>query len=592
MSDNLSPAQSQALRSLRSILYESGIDQRDDSLLISLLEVESWNVERAARMVQDDNAEERRRSGADDETRTSTREPMEHFEIDDSEVTSLRNLRSGQGSGAPSQRPAGAGLGSRPYGSHPNSSGALTNFLWSALTFPFTLAHSLLLLIARILRLRSLFPGLFGHSGNMLGGRDGRRRFGEATDPKVCAERYIRDLEEETGGTIGGTPRRGNGPQVYEVGGEQSASKGEFENPATPRVKLPPFFSGGYADALKVIKEEIKILVVILTSREHGDVELFRKKTLTDTDLVDALSSSNFVVWGGDVKEREAYQVSTLLEATTYPFVAFIALQPTRSLSSTRSRNSASSGNSTPRPAVLSRLEGSPLTATSASTIVSHITDVLLPRTNPYLERLRNEKRRRERERELKAEQDRAYLEASRRDAERVAKKREEERRLREEELERQRQREEKDALERKRLEWRMWAKAALVPAEPDASEDKVVRLSFRLPNGRNVARFFRATDTLQGVYAFVETASIDPGAALTNPRRPTGYEHEYNFSLVLGYPRRRLGPEGLKGGAQGEEIGSIDGLYPSANLIVEGKVDGMSNDDDESDSDEESEDE
>lgn len=265
--------------------------------------------------------------------------------------------------------------------------------------------------------------------------------------------------------------------------------------------------------------------------------------------------------------------VATQLEATTYPFIAFIALQPPRGSRRHGVGGSSSSASASPRLAVLSRLEGSPLSATSASTIISHVTDVLLPRTQTHLDRLRSEKRRRELERELKAEQDRAYLEASRRDAERVAKKREEERQ-RALEVERKRQEEaHKHLFEQQRRQWITWAKTQLVPREPSPGESDTIRLAFRLPNGRNLSRHFRKTDALEAAFAYVETAaaatdSDDDGSRQTDP--PAGYQHEFKFSLVLGYPRQRLGTDKLR---TSPILGEIEGLGSSANLIVEGKV-------------------
>ncbi len=231
--------------------------------------------------------------------------------------------------------------------------------IWTALTFPFSLASSLLLFLARLLRIRALF-----------GGGDTSRGL-ERSDPRTSAERFVRQLEEQTGGTTSRSIAA-------------SSSNGDVGNSETraPALKrLPPFFVGGYADALRSAKEQIKILAIVLVSREHGDVDRFKTNTLTDGDLVDLLSRDDFIVWGGDVREREAYQVATTLQASTYPFVAFIALQPPRPAS----RTSAGSSSSSPRAAILSRLEGSPSSATSAASIASHISDVLLPGRAPTL---------------------------------------------------------------------------------------------------------------------------------------------------------------------------------------------------------------
>ena len=557
--------QQEAIASLRSILHSSGSSVPDDDVLATLLEVEGWNVTRAARLVEEDSTAERRRSGADDETiaRSFAQDPRVRGSMDfDQPLMSPGSRRIPHGTGAPSSLPGGAGL--RPY-SRPGDNGTMSvaQMIWTALTFPLSLASSLLLFLARILRLRALFPSLFG--GNSASRGVGR------SDPRTSAENFVRELEEETGGTASRT--------VVSTVDEGSR--------APPPKRLPPFFIGSYADALRSAKEQIKILAIILVSREHGDVERFKQNTLTDSDLVELLSHDDFIVWGGDVREREAYQVATTLQASTYPFVAFIALQPPRP----SSRTSVASSTSSPRAAVLSRLEGSPSSATSAGVIASHISDVLLPRTRTYLDRLRAEKRRREMERQLRADQDRAYQEASRRDAERIAQKREEER---QKALAAQRAREEqeqKELFRRKQEAWQKWALHNLVPPEPTASKE-AVRLSFRLPSGKTLVRRFSPNDTVETVFAFVESASSLAEAESTAgaAQRPSDYQHVYQFSLVTGYPRKRI--EFAQTSSM--PLKDVDGLAQGASLIIEGQVLGdrlAATDDEEEEDDDENDD-
>ena len=557
--------QQEAIASLRSILHSSGSSVPDDDVLATLLEVEGWNVTRAARLVEEDSTAERRRSGADDETiaRSFAQDPRVRGSMDfDQPLMSPGSRRIPHGTGAPSGLPGGAGL--RPY-SRPGDNGTMSvaQMIWTALTFPLSLASSLLLFLARILRLRALFPSLFG--GNSASRGVGR------SDPRTSAENFVRELEEETGGTASRT--------VVSTVDEGSR--------APPPKRLPPFFIGSYADALRSAKEQIKILAIIMVSREHVDVERFKQNTLTDSDLVELLSHDDFIIWGGDVREREAYQVATTLQASTYPFVAFIALQPPRP----SSRTSVASSTSSPRAAVLSRLEGSPSSATSAGVIASHISDVLLPRTRTYLDRLRAEKRRREMERQLRADQDRAYQEASRRDAERIAQKREEER---QKALAAQRAREEqeqKELFRRKQEAWQKWALHNLVPPEPTASKE-AVRLSFRLPSGKTLVRRFSPNDTVETVFAFVESASSLAEAESTAgaAQRPSDYQHVYQFSLVTGYPRKRI--EFAQTSSM--PLKDVDGLAQGASLIIEGQVLGdrlAATDDEEEEDDDENDD-
>lgn len=560
MASERSSSQQSAISDLARVLAASGCSAPGEDVLATLLEVEQWDVSRAARLIEDNSAAERRRSGADDESIARSFAQYEEQPFDESASASL--LRSGNsGSGAPSRFPGGAGL--HPDRRQlPRGGASLAELIWSTVTFPFSLASSLLLFLARLLRLKSFFPGLFG------GLSDSQARRSRTSNPRECAEEFVKELEDDTGGSASSV-----------VGAEvREGDSGELQAPPKPR--LPSFFLGGYNDALRAAKEQIKILAVILVSREHGDIDTFKRTTLIDADLVSLLSQGDFIVWGGDVREREAYQVATTLQASTYPFVAFISLQPARTSGRRGLASDQGSLGSTPRPAVLSRLEGSPLSATSAATIASHISDVLLPRTRTYLERLRAEQRRRENERELKAEQDRAYLAASRRDAERVMKKRDEESRKAQEATRLRIEQEQKDAMQRQQREWQQWAHEHLVPSEPPTSESSL-RLSFRLPSGKVLARRFRASDTVEIMFAYIETASLSASGADTQRSSPPGYVHTYQFNLVTGYPRKKIAVT-----LATTTLGDLEILSPSANLIVEGNVLGDTFDDDDRDDD------
>ena len=389
--------------------------------------------------------------------------------------------------------------------------------LWRLGSWPFSVVGSVLLWVLRMTHLVQSHG-----SGNS-------SRFSE--DSVASAQRWIDILERDTAGSV------------------------SLDALALNRTPLPPFVACSYSDALRMAKQNTKILVVVLTSQVHGDNHLFRQQVLTNTALVRMLQSTDFLVWGGDVQSREGFQVATLLEASTFPFMAFIALQPRRS----RSR-----GTTVLHPAVLSRIEGSPQSVLSASAICSHIQDVLLPRTQSYLSQLRREQRQRAMERELRAEQARAYAESSRRDQERILQRRTEEKQ-RVYEAHSAAALEAHRAEQRQRVaEWRMWAQAHLVPREPVSNRSTEIRVSIKLPDGRNLQRHFRPTDTLEQLYAYVDT--IDSQVDEPPVCAPPGYEHSFPFPLVQTYPRRVL----PNNEALARPLEDLEGFGPSANLIVE----------------------
>jgi len=488
---------------LRDELSHQGLlrdQQPDDEVLQMMLEVEGGSPSEVARAIMDAHSAERR-------VTTDSERP--------SEPVAVR---------------APAAINPNNFGDTPEHGPVQHLFmmlwdqpwfgaLWRLGSWPFSLVGTVLLWVLRVTRLvhtPESSPGTIS-------------RFAE--DPAMSAQRWIDALERDTAGSVSSDAVSSN------------------------RTPLPPFVACSYSDALRMAKQSTKILVVVLTSQVHGDNHLFRQQVLTNSTLVRMLHSTDFLLWGGDVQTREGFQVATLLEASTFPFMAFIALQPRRS----RSR-----GTVVPHPAVLSRIEGSPQSVLSASAICSHIQDVLLPRTQSYLGRLRREQHQRVMERELRAEQDRAYAESSRRDHERILQRRAEEQQRASEAhsaaiFEAQRTQQQQLI-----AEWRMWAQAHLVPKEPVANRGTAIRVSIKFPDGRNLQRHFRPTDTLEQLYAYVDT--IDSQVDEPPVCAPQDYQHSFPFTLVQTYPHHVLPNQG----SFGVPLENLEGFGPSANLIVE----------------------
>jgi len=369
-------------------------------------------------------------------------------------------------------------------------------------------------------------------------------------DPMVAADRLVRQLEEETGAIC--VSRVGLSLQEGELGHAVS----EGEGPEKRKI-LPDFWIGSYKTALETAKKDIKILCVILMSEEHEDMPEFRRNVLTDPDLARVLTDNAILTWAGDVRDREAYEVAQSLQATTYPFVAFIALQ-TRGL---RTGASSSTSGAT-RLAVLSRHEGSPLSATSAPTLQAYITSTLIPRITPLLTRLRNEQRTRQAERLLREEQDKAFRDAEKRDRERIEKRRAEERARLEAEEEKRRQAEAAAAHAGAREQWRRWARKTIVP--PELKEG--VRVGIRLPDGRRLVRNFAPESTLEQLYAFVDVQSLPADSETTaDPETPpSNFTPQWDFQLASTYPRTEI-PY-----AKDTRIMDVPALQHGANLIAE----------------------
>lgn len=222
----------------------------------------------------------------------------------------------------------------------------------------------------------------------------------------------------------------------------------------------------------------------------------------------------------------------------------------------------------------------------SPAAFVTHISHTVIPRTQPFLQRLRAAEQQRVRERQLREEQDRAFEESMRRDGERIRAARQREREAEAQaaqEAERERfKREQQDRRQRRRRDkevWRRWARRSLVPDEPSQG----VRVTVRIPSGQRRMRVFPPSAPVQALYAFVETLSIpvdqSPIEDPTSP--PAGYEHEWGFQLATTFPRVVVPCE------EGVAVGDIEVLRGGVVLVVEGNGDESSDEDEDEDEDE-----
>lgn len=327
-------------------------------------------------------------------------------------------------------------------------------------------------------------------------------------NPRDTAARFIRELEEE------------HGPNEL------------------------PFHEGGYASAFDLAKKDLKFLLVVLVSPEHDLTSSFLRDTLLSPDVVAFLRdpSNNILLWAGSVSDSEAYAVSSALNCTKFPFSGLIVHTP--SVSSSAMGIAARIAGPTPPSQYLAKLKAAMATHTEA------------------LNRVRAQRAEQNATRNIREQQDSAYERSLATDRERKRKQKEAAEAAAAAE---KAAREAEEAAERyaaNLAQWRKW-RASSLPAEPDASEQDVVRVSIRLPSAERVVRKFRADAAIEDLYAFVECYDVLQSAeSAEGAQEPEDFEHEYAFQLVSPMPREVY--ELKAGGTVKQRIGR------SGNLIVE----------------------
>lgn len=280
------------------------------------------------------------------------------------------------------------------------------------------------------------------------------------------------------------------------------------------------FHENGYAQAYDLAKKELKFLLVVLLSPGHDDTEAFVRGTLLSETVVNYINDpqNNIILWGGTVRDSEAYQVSTGLKCSKFPFAALISHTPQDSSTSM---------------STIARISG----LTTASTFVARLRTAIADQ-KPALEQVRATKDEQQASRNLRSEQNSAYERSLAQDRERARQKREAQAAQLRAEQEEKAAAEAEETKQRNVERWRLW-RVQSIEAEPSPTPKDVSRLSIRLTTGERVIRRFNSQAPLEELYAFVECYDVlRAGDSSGSAPRPEGYKHEFGFRLVSPMPR------------------------------------------------------
>ncbi|KAJ3334462.1 hypothetical protein HDU91_002717, partial [Kappamyces sp. JEL0680] len=87
-----------------------------------------------------------------------------------------------------------------------------------------------------------------------------------------------------------------------------AAREFQKEFTATYGDKTPKFFEGAYSLALERAKQNLQYLLVVLQSDLHDETRSMAQGTLTNDSFLNYLTEKNILVWGGNIRESEAFK--------------------------------------------------------------------------------------------------------------------------------------------------------------------------------------------------------------------------------------------------------------------------------------------
>jgi hypothetical protein len=72
--------------------------------------------------------------------------------------------------------------------------------------------------------------------------------------------------------------------------------------------KGPKFYEASYSQSLERAKQNLQYFLVYLHSEGNDDTDVFCKQTLIADTFVQFIAEKNILIWGGNVRESEAFK--------------------------------------------------------------------------------------------------------------------------------------------------------------------------------------------------------------------------------------------------------------------------------------------
>ncbi|QRV92985.1 UBX (ubiquitin regulatory X) domain protein [Ceratobasidium sp. AG-Ba] len=173
-------------------------------------------------------------------------------------------------------------------------------------------------------------------------------------------------------------------------------------------------------------------------------------------------------------------------------------------------------------------------------------------------------------DRAIREEQDKAFELALARDRERMESAREAERlakevedRIRMQAQLKKERKEQEEARRKLQIDWRRWARRALIPDTPDTHS---IKIAIRLPSGVRSERRLPSSATLETLHILAETLLIPKDYPICEDPEdpPEGYTHEQEFQLVW------TNPNGILPNNKAVLVGDLEILRHGVLLIME----------------------
>lgn len=331
------------------------------------------------------------------------------------------------------------------------------------------------------------------------------------------------------------------GAQDICADGSAEASQFVSKFEATYGSKMPNFSTEAAEATYRRARESASFFLVYLHSAIHDSTNSFCRNILCNDEVLEYINA-NFLVWGGDVDQRDAYMTARMLQATSFPFLGVLVWPADKS-----------------NPMLLERIEISSLANASLNhTMLIERFQSCVSKHEGLIIASRQVQQERETRRLLREQQEREYNDSLRADQEReeaLRRAADERTRLKEEEEEKKALTEAVELSKQLSRQQKLDEKKRRVGEEPENNPKVNTRLQLKYPDGSRTIRRFPKTSTVNLVRDFIDIEIITKNLGIEN------------YSLNLNFPKRTFHNTDEESNALTLEEA---GLHPQAVLFVQ----------------------
>ncbi|CAD1812115.1 UBX domain family protein [Candida parapsilosis] len=310
--------------------------------------------------------------------------------------------------------------------------------------------------------------------------------------------------------------------------------------------QLPPFFQGSYTQALYMATQRGKILFVYLTNPQNESASFIFNDIIMNREFI-RLFDQDIIIWGGDLKNPEAYQLANSLNVTKFPFLGVLCLTRITKMTPEGPRKEPA------KISLIAKLQGGKINPLEdANSVIRDKFVKKIAKYEPELKLIRLELQDKYMTEVLRKQQEYNYMASMQQD---MMKKNEKK----------------KKQLAMEYLKYKAPLYKNVTHPPPKEETKNYARVVLKFPDSSRLTAYFPKHFKVEDIFTFVELVRENLSDSTSNlgeseaTNKFEQFHMEYKFKLASPLPPRI--DLSLK---RDEEIQNIDLIYPNGLLLVE----------------------